>query len=152
MGKLWLAVVCSFGAWVILVWEGPLWIALASLMLCAIVSLLALGEQRAQLRRNRDQFAEQFRDGHKMARQVDWKLAADRTSVHRMFEELEELREDSQIAHQWFAKHFGDVMNGRDFAVKCAMADVAMAELRADLILTAVTATKTGQGGAKEPV
>jgi hypothetical protein len=31
--------------------------------------------------------------------------------------------EDAMIASQWFARHFGEMMNGRDFAVKCPMAD-----------------------------
>jgi hypothetical protein len=35
---------------------------------------------------------------------------------------IRELRADAMIAHRWFAARFGDVMNGRDFSVKCAMA------------------------------
>jgi hypothetical protein len=34
------------------------------------------------------------------------------------------------IAHGWFAKHFGHTMNGRDFKVKCEMADEQMNGLR----------------------
>lgn len=30
--------------------------------------------------------------------------------------------EDAMIAHRWFAEEFGESMNGRDFATKCAMA------------------------------
>lgn len=35
---------------------------------------------------------------------------------------------DAMIAHHWFAKHFGEQMNGRDFAVKCQIAERAMKE------------------------
>ncbi len=38
--------------------------------------------------------------------------------------------EDSMIAHRWFAKHFGEIMNGRDFITKCEMADPMIDELR----------------------
>jgi hypothetical protein len=41
----------------------------------------------------------------------------------------ERLRADAMVAHRWFAKHFGESMNGRDFAVKCEMADGAMVKL-----------------------
>lgn len=44
---------------------------------------------------------------------------------------LAELQADAMIAHRWFEKHFGEVMNGRDFAVKCEMADRSLAELLA---------------------
>lgn len=37
---------------------------------------------------------------------------------------------DGMIAHRWFAKHFGAVYNGKDFAIKCEMADREMAALR----------------------
>ncbi len=36
---------------------------------------------------------------------------------------------DAMIAHRWFEKHFGEQMNGRDFAVKCEMADREMTSL-----------------------
>jgi hypothetical protein len=38
---------------------------------------------------------------------------------------------DSMVAHRWFAKQFGEVMNGRDFAMKCPMATEEMMTLRA---------------------
>jgi len=41
--------------------------------------------------------------------------------------------DDSMIAHRWFAKHFGEIMNGRDFAVKCPMADEQLAATREQL-------------------
>lgn len=40
-----------------------------------------------------------------------------------------ELGADAMIAHRWFEKRFGEVMNGRDFAVKCEMADRDLASL-----------------------
>jgi len=39
----------------------------------------------------------------------------------------EALYADSVNAHRWFAKHFGEQMNGRNFAIKCDMADRALA-------------------------
>ncbi len=36
--------------------------------------------------------------------------------------------EDAMIAHRWFSRHFGEIMNGRNFAVKCPMADEILKE------------------------
>lgn len=42
----------------------------------------------------------------------------------------EKLYVDSMVAHRWFATHFGEVMNGRDFDMKCSMAtDILLAKL-----------------------
>lgn len=43
---------------------------------------------------------------------------------------------DSMIAHRWFARHFGEIMNGRDFAVKCPMADTKLAAAAEDTALS----------------
>lgn len=37
------------------------------------------------------------------------------------------------IAHRWFATEFGEVFNGRDFAVKCPMASWKLTTLRQEL-------------------
>lgn len=50
--------------------------------------------------------------------------------------ELECVKADAMIAHRWFAGHFGEVMNGRDFAVKCQMADRQLEEARDALRIT----------------
>ena len=42
--------------------------------------------------------------------------------------------DDAMIAHRWFAKHFGEIMNGRDFAVKCQIADQMIADLKTDTL------------------
>ena len=47
-------------------------------------------------------------------------------SIYR--ERLMAIYNDAMIAHKWFAKHFGEQMNGCDFAVKCEMADRILAE------------------------
>lgn len=36
--------------------------------------------------------------------------------------------EDAMVAHRWFSKQFGTVMNGRDFKIKCQMATEILKE------------------------
>ena len=58
--------------------------------------------------------------------------------------ERDEARADATIAHRWFAEQFGEIMNGRDFAVKCPMADEELAEERAALARIAGEVEKDG--------
>ena len=45
---------------------------------------------------------------------------------------FDHLYNDSMIAHRWFAERFGEEFNGRDFAVKCSMADDVLEQARAE--------------------
>lgn len=54
---------------------------------------------------------------------------------------VKELEADAMIAHRWFAARFGDEMNGRDFAVKCAMASRALYE-DTSLLAAVITAAE----------
>lgn len=61
-------------------------------------------------------------------------LPGELTDYERLWRRHVALVADAQIAHHWFARHFGaDLMNGRDFAVKCAEADRIMAEMHGKL-------------------
>ena len=51
-------------------------------------------------------------------REID-RLLRDKAAAE---ERAESLYRDSMVAHRWFAEHFGEVMNGKDFSVKCPMA------------------------------
>lgn len=45
------------------------------------------------------------------------------------FKELfDELYADAMIAHRWFEARYGEQMRGRNFAVKCSMADALEAD------------------------
>jgi hypothetical protein len=48
-------------------------------------------------------------------------------------ERFNALYTDSMIAHRWFSQVFGEQMNGRDFAVKCPMANEQLATTLADI-------------------
>ncbi len=57
-------------------------------------------------------------------------LDAARVEVSRFKNQTNHLYTDGMIAHRWFAKHFGTMMDGRDFAIKCPMADEALEQTR----------------------
>jgi hypothetical protein len=58
-----------------------------------------------------DREIEERKAANRMANRLDDALA-----------NIEQLHTDAMIAHRWFAAMFGEVMNGRDFSVKCPMA------------------------------
>lgn len=60
------------------------------------------------------------------------RLAAQAARLREALEQYHTVYEDSNIAHRWFATHFGELMNGRDFAVKCPMATEALEAIRAE--------------------
>lgn len=42
---------------------------------------------------------------------------------------------DAMVAHRWFSSQFGEVMDGRDFSIKCQMADAMLAEARSESLI-----------------
>lgn len=53
--------------------------------------------------------------------------------IERLKDAKDRLYQDALIGHRWFEKHFGDGFNGRDFAIKCPMADAEIARLTREL-------------------
>lgn len=60
------------------------------------------------------------------------KMAAKLNADLGLRKRFDALYVDAMIAHRWFAKHFGEIMNGRDFAVKIPMADAGLSEVTKD--------------------
>lgn len=65
------------------------------------------------------------------ARQICWYAISLERKITQLTTIHERQYSDAMVAHRWFASRYGEQMNGRDFAVKCAMADDAEISLRA---------------------
>lgn len=56
-----------------------------------------------------------------------------KAEIERLKDAKDRLYRDALIGHRWFEKHFGESFNGRDFAIKCPMADAEIARLTREL-------------------
>jgi hypothetical protein len=63
----------------------------------------------------------------------DRRIAELAVEKNRLLDRMMKNHTQSMVAHRWFAKHFGEKMNGRDFDVKCEMADEELQKAKAEL-------------------